>query len=150
MDKPAGQTQTKRFILIGGAIIALLLAFFILWYIQRSSGNLELKQRQFSVEVVISEAAKQQGLSGRDGLGDNQGMLFQYDAVANRCLWMKDMRFDIDMLWLNADKAVTAIETNVSPDTYPRTYCHQGQYLLEVPAGTAETLNLKIGEMAKF
>ena len=35
---------------------------------------------------------------------------------------MKDMRFPIDIVWLDENKNIVGIERGVSPDSYPETY----------------------------
>lgn len=99
------------------------------------------------LDVVRSEAAREKGLGGRIGLADNQGMLFVFDDTNEHCFWMKDMRFSIDMIWLNARGRVEHIEKNVSPDTYPETFCPNkpSKYMLEVVAGMASDLRLRTG-----
>lgn len=97
------------------------------------------------VEVVDTAELQQLGLSGRQDLGDNSGMLFVFDdSSIERCFWMKDMNFAIDMVWLDSDKKVVHIENDVAPETYPNSFCpdQPAKYVLEVNAGRAEQLGI--------
>ena len=78
------------------------------------------KQRLI-VEVVKSEAAKRQGLSGRSGLisqaGQSiDGMLFVYSKPRELSFWMKDMQFDLDLCWFQQAKLLSCTRQASQPD----------------------------------
>ena len=91
------------------------------------------------LEYAKTPAELSTGLSNRNVMARDMGMLFVFDKSATHCFWMKDMYFDIDIVWLDADKRIVAKELRVSPDTYPRNYCPdvKAQYVVEVNAGFA-------------
>lgn len=116
-------------------------------------------KKTVKVEVMDTDEKRSQGLSGRTALPDGQGLLFDFTNVDNRLpgFWMKEMLFDIDILWI-ADNKVIAINRNVpKPDPniplrqlpvyYPPA---EVDYVLEVPAGFSERNKIEIGELAKF
>ena len=94
--------------------------------------------RTYAFEVRRTPEERAQGLSGRSGLADNEGMLFIFDYDARHGFWMKDMLFALDIIWLDADMNVVHAETDVSPDTYPRSFVPTvpARYVLEINAGT--------------
>ncbi|MCA9347882.1 DUF192 domain-containing protein [Candidatus Saccharibacteria bacterium] len=100
---------------------------------------------QIVAEQAINNTEQAHGLSDRDCLADNRGMLFVYDSLESRCFWMKDMKFDIDILWLDNDRRVSYIEHDVSPGTYPKSFCHIGRYVLELGAGVAKRYDVSTG-----
>jgi hypothetical protein len=104
------------------------------------------KQAAYSLEIVTDEAAQVKGLSGRSGLGKNAGILFQYEVELPRCIWMKDMLFDIDVVWLDADRRVTSTAPNLTPQTYPQTYCAPALYVIELNAGEITAHNIRPGQ----
>lgn len=60
---------------------------------------------------------------------------------------MKDMRFSLDIIWLNEAGIITKIEKQVSPETYPADFCSPNtKYVIELNAGTAEQARLKVGQ----
>src|SRR3989338_1806519 len=81
--------------------------------------------------------AGQQSLSGRSGLAEGEGMLFVFPQDGKYGFWMKDMRFSIDILWLNASGMVVYMAQNVSPDSFPKSFESDvpARYVLELPAG---------------
>ena len=118
-------------------------AFFLLNSNMQADNELVMGGQRFTVERAITEEQKQKGLSGRDNIGDNNVMLFVYDNPGQRCIWMKDMKFSIDVVWLDGAKRIIAIEHDVKPDTYPKNFCQDNaQYMLEFAAGTAKRLGL--------
>lgn len=112
-----------------------------------------LKDREFSVQIADTLSEQEQGLGGQSGLKANQGMLF-VDTHANLgCFWMKDMKFEIDILWFDAAKRLIFQKQRATPASYPETFCppSPAPYVLEVSAGTAEQLKLGLGdELAYF
>src|SRR5690606_29825935 len=56
------------------------------------------------LEKVNSEQDHSIGLSKYDMLPQTQGMLFVFDGSQSACMWMKDMNFAIDIVWLNEKK----------------------------------------------
>lgn len=104
----------------------------------------------FVAKIMDNDALRQKGLSGRTNMQSNEAMLFKFEEVSERCFWMKEMNFDIDIIWLDGGYKVTAIEQNISPDTYPKEYCHNGQYVVEIKAGLANELDLKNGDKIKY
>lgn len=110
--------------------------------------DLRLDSKVFSLDIADTSAKQQRGLGSRDSLAADRGMVFLYADAGQRCFWMKDMRFAIDILWLDAQKRVGHIERSVSPDTYPQTYCPAvaARYVIELQAGMAKTAGIEVGE----
>jgi uncharacterized membrane protein (UPF0127 family) len=111
-------------------------------------------EKTFTLEVVKDGAAQVKGLSGRSGLGADQGMLFDYGSNdghdhgtdENHCIWMKEMNFSIDVVWVDSTERITSIVPDLSPDTYPQAYCAKAEKILELPAGTAARHGLRVGQ----
>ncbi len=99
-----------------------------------------------------NEADRARGLGGLKCIPDNQGMLFSHDAAGVHCYWMKDMKFAIDMIWLDKDKKIIHIEQNVKPETYPKSFCPNGPayYVLEVNTGKTYEFNWQTGMQLNF
>lgn len=112
-----------------------------------------INNHKFYAMVVSTPEAREKGLSGKDKLGRNQAMLFEYPGINASCIWMKDMKFAIDIIWLDGNKRVVTTKSNATPDSYPETFCassNNAQYVLEVPKGTVTSAGIKIGDQAKF
>lgn len=109
---------------------------------------LRLGGQTINLEIANTPEAQEKGLSGRTGLPNNRGMLFVYaNAEPNRCFWMKDMQFAIDIVWLDAQKRVVHLEQNVQPSTYPNHFCNEkpAQYVLELNANQSSGHGIRPG-----
>ncbi|MDE1833254.1 MAG: DUF192 domain-containing protein [Candidatus Micrarchaeota archaeon] len=80
------------------------------------------------------------GLMFRDGLPKNTCMLFLFDHASNQGIWMRNMKFAIDIIWLDGGKGITGMVKNARPATgvfdfktyYPS---RPSKYVIELPAG---------------
>lgn len=104
-------------------------------------------------EVASSPQKKQRGLSGRESLPENQGMLFVFEHASSRSFWMYEMNFPLDFIWIREHKVVgitknvpvytdDSITTLRSPEP--------ADMILEFEAGTVERLDIKEGEHIRF
>jgi len=134
-------------------------------FAKKVSGYVEYLPELFSTEkrsAVIGETAifvsiadtmhkRIKGLSGKDGLKELEGMFFIFDENGNHGIWMKDMLFAIDIIWLNDLHEIIYIEENVSPDTYPEVFTSnkESRYVLELNAGFVDTYNLRKGDLLR-
>jgi uncharacterized membrane protein (UPF0127 family) len=93
------------------------------------------------------------GLSSKISLKENEGMLFVLNPSSRRGFWMKDMKFSIDVIWLNENKEVIHIKKRLEPCVsncpvyYPD---RESKYVLETVAGFADKQNLKVGDTVFF
>lgn len=101
-------------------------------------------------EVVNTEGSRELGLSGRTSLAPNTAMLFVFDSSDKWGIWMKDMRFNLDIVWLSEQGVVVGLEQDVSPNTYPEAFYPNmpARYVLELPAGFAAAH--KVAEGSQF
>jgi hypothetical protein len=107
----------------------------------------------YQADIAATAAVREKGLSGTDPLDKNQGMLFAFTKDDTWGIWMKDMKYPIDILWLNSNKEVTYIVKNADPSSYPYTTFKPqspARYVFEIPAGTVEARGYKIGTKATF
>lgn len=150
-------------------IITGIFAVLILWYgyncLSQKVCNVEFIDRMVRhdltivaphgaivAEVADTRASRELGLSGRNGLRSNEGMLFVFDFSGRYGFWMKDMNFPIDMLWINQNGVVVKIEPNLSPSSYPNTFINDApaMYVLELAAGRAEEYGIFLGSKLKI
>lgn len=108
---------------------------------------------QVQVEVADTEAQRIKGLSGRKSLPENSGMLFVFDSAGFYAFWMKDTLIPLDFIWINQG-AVLEITENVQPADFqpPRTLAPRQPVdkVIELKAGTAKNLGIKVGDKVRF
>ncbi len=112
---------------------------------EQSDGTRQQKC-DYPLEAADKREKRQIGLSGRENLKANTGMIFVFERPSTQCMWMKDMRFSLDMLWLNKRREIIKIERNVRPESFPATYCSPNtKYVIELNSGEADRLRLAQG-----
>ncbi len=114
------------------------------------TATLVVGAHSFAVEVADTFPLRAQGLSGRENLEENHGMLFLFNTAGNHPFWMKDMKFALDFVWINGNKVVGTKE-NVSPKgsmlSLPIYYPpEEVDMVLELAAGTVARLGVKVGD----
>lgn len=107
------------------------------------------------VGIADTPAARQQGLSGRAGIAPDEGLLFVFETEGRWSFWMKDMRFSIDIVWIDRDGKVVFIKENAIPDSYPDSFMpnmteRPALYVLELPSGYCASHNIHIGSMVSL
>jgi len=133
-------------------VIALAITISIFYFSKQQPPTIFIGGEKIEVELMATPEAQAKGLSGREGLKENSGMLFVFPKPDYYGFWMKDMKFSIDMIWLDSAGKVVHIERNVAPETYPKVFTPAlpANYVLEVIAGFSDQNSLKIGDYAKF
>lgn len=122
-----------------------------------NSSQIIINGHTFFVEVAADSATQKKGLSVRDNLAQDRGMLFNYPAKSILSFWMLDMKFNIDLLWVNDDKVI-GIEKNMpaplagtedkdlliysSPEPVNR--------VLEINSGLVDQYGLKVGDSLEY
>lgn len=139
-------------ILIAGILVIGVLLLFNNNYDKTCIKTEGFNKCQIRAELADTETERSRGLGGRGFLPEKGGMLFVFDSKDKHCFWMKDMKFPIDIIWLDDVKKVVNIESNVKPDTYPTGYCPESlaRYVIEVNAGMAAELNWDAGDLLNF
>jgi uncharacterized protein len=104
-----------------------------------------------TVEIVATEEARSQGLSGRTEM-TTSGMLFVFDTNDYHGIWMKDMLFPIDIIWIDENLTVVGIESSVQPNSYPKTFRPSVpvRYAIETEDRYTETFLIRVGDKVRL
>ncbi|MBX2866679.1 DUF192 domain-containing protein [Candidatus Kaiserbacteria bacterium] len=100
------------------------------------------------VEIAQTEAERIQGLSDRESLGEVSGLFFVFPQADYHGVWMKDMEFAIDVIWISEDLKVVDISRNLLPQSYPKIFrpSSPAKYAVETEVLFTETFGIKIGD----
>lgn len=139
----------KKAALLTLALLCMTLPFV---FYRPAGAVLRIEGASYRLQIASTEAARQTGLGGRATIPENTGMLFMFSKPAIECFWMKDMRFPLDIIWVNAQKRVVHIEQHVSPDTYPSTFCPNtpAAYAIELRAGEVVKRHIVLEQKLDF
>ena len=100
------------------------------------------------VDVAVTDVEKIRGLSGKSSLCQYCGMFFVFDDIKERQFWMKDMYFDIDIIWI---KEGVVVQVSENLDHFGGRDVRANSeipvdHVLEVPAGFVARNQVSIGE----
>jgi|SRR3989344_7464303 len=107
------------------------------------------------IGIAKTDEERALGLSGRNQIGEKEGLYFLFPKEDRYGFWMKDMRFPIDIIWVRQGKIV-GIEKNAAPepdvpDYQLKVYSppEPVSSVLEMNAGSADRFGLKAGDALK-
>ena len=107
-----------------------------------------------TTELAATDQERQKGLMFREKLLPDQGMLFVFDVEDYYSFWMKNTLIALDMIWLDKERRIVHIERDVPPckaDPCPSyTPKRPGSFVLELKAGSADRLKLKLFDKLEF
>jgi uncharacterized protein len=115
--------------------------------------NISINNYTLLADLSITYEQILLGLSNKSSIKENEGMLFVLNPSSRRGFWMKDMKFPIDVIWLNENKEIVHIKKSLEPCVtncpvyYPD---RESKYVLETVAGFADKQNLKVGDKVFF
>jgi len=117
--------------------------------------NITMNGLVLIADIAATDEQRTKGLSVKDSLAENEAMLFVFDNEAEHTFWMKNMKFPIDIIWIDADKIVVHIEHNLQPcssDLLCPTYkpIDDSLYVLETVGGFAEKHDIAKGTRVDF
>ena len=162
IELPMARVGTRTGSHIGLIVLALfLLGTVFLWrisedreFISQFIGSksfvgmtITIHNTRIVVDLADTPSKRIQGLSGRETLSYGAGLLMKFDEDGYPGIWMKDMNFPIDIVWIDKDWIVRDVTPSVGPETYPQAFYPKEpiRYILEVPAGFADIHNIQIG-----
>ncbi|MDR6643596.1 MULTISPECIES: DUF192 domain-containing protein [Luteibacter] len=113
--------------------------------------SVTLHGKTFSTEFATDDASRELGLMNRTELAADHSMLFVFVDDEPRAFWMKNTLIPLDILYFNKDRQLVSMQLNAQPckadpcAIYP-SGGQYARYVLELKAGTAGKLGLKLGE----
>lgn len=122
-------------------------------------GKVQLSVKTLNLDVTVAQSSslRQKGLSKREFLPLTEGMLFVFEKTGRYSFWMKDMKFAIDIIWIDEANKIVQITKNVPPeprkkDSQLTVYKPDSEilYVLEINAGLSDFNNLEVGDTVNF
>ena len=111
----------------------------------------EVGGQRYAIELADNDAERARGLMFRDTMANDHGMLFIHDAEEPQAYWMKNTKIPLDILYFDNAWTLVGWSLNTPPcslgDRCP-SYPSQApaRYVLELNAGTAERIGVKLGD----
>ena len=113
-------------------------------------GSQKMKIKDLIVDVSVAKTWPERikGLSETPYLPDNLVKLFVFDTPAFHSIWMKDMLYSIDIMWVDVDNIIIHIEEKATLESYPNVFVpdEPALYVIEAVAGFVSTNKIEIGD----
>lgn len=116
--------------------------------------EIKINDLTIPVKVAKTDIQRRDGLSNQDSLPEGEGMFFEFaQKDIKPPFWMKNMKFAIDILWID-DNKIVQIDSEIQPPISGATdnelvlYLPNQpiDYVLELTAGFSEEHNIKVGD----
>jgi uncharacterized membrane protein (UPF0127 family) len=136
-------------VLVGGSVLY--------WQLNQGASLLRLDGHSYQITVARSDAELSKGLSGTKSLASDQAMVFAFSKDGSQPIWMKDMNYPIDIVWLDDNNEVVYTVKNAQPSSYNKADPSKSQmfqsptsahYVIELPSGTIDSTGIKNGDPA--
>ena len=101
----------------------------------------------FTVEMALTTEQQTVGLMFRPSVPADGGMLFDWGAPRVSTMWMRNTIASLDMVFIEADGRILRIAERTVP--YSEATISSGgpvRATLELAAGTAQRLNIRVGD----
>lgn len=114
--------------------------------------KVSLGKKEYKLEIADSALKKLSGLSYRKSMCAECGMLFIFDKDDHQSIWMKDMNFNIDLIFVDSSMTVVDVYENFKKESYNKNnqekYINKviAKYLVELNAGEWVKSGASIGE----
>ena len=112
---------------------------FIRKRLKYSSGVVEIGNIKLKAILADSFIKRAIGLMYRDSISEDECMLFTFSHPSMLGIWMKGMKFPIDILWLDSSKSIVTIKESLPPcrgilckTYYPE---RESMYVIELRSG---------------
>lgn len=120
-----------------------------------TNATAKINNQTFKVDVADEPNEWQRGLSGRDSLDEDAGMLFLFKTTDYHNFWMKDMKFPIDIIFIKDDTVVSVVKNAKPPtsknDNLPLYKPEQPiDRVLEINAGLSDKHKIKKGDKVEI
>ncbi len=110
--------------------------------------TLQIAEVPVQASVAKTWAERIQGLSDTPFLPENVVKLFVFDSNGLHSIWMKDMNYAIDIIWVDEANKVIDIKRNATPESYPEAFTPktEARYVIETATGFVDKNDINIGD----
>ncbi len=114
---------------------------------------LQINNNTIKLELAKTAEDRYLGLSFRDSLCSDCGMLFISSKKQEKSFVMRDMLIPLDIVWI-ADDEIVKIDHNLNPEGHEPNKAYKSpfplQYVLELNGGYSKEIGIEVGDSVKF
>lgn len=118
---------------------------------QNQTALVSVGGENLTVTLSTTPESQSKGLTIKNSIAQNEGMLFIFKSPQKYSFWMKDMKFPIDILWADSSGKIVHIEKNLQPCVFflpcPSYSPNDNSlYVLEVISNFTNKFDINIGD----
>lgn len=147
------KTKSSTFLIVGIAVMVVAAAIFIIAEKFQPTTTLRVGDGIFNARIAHTQEARDKGLSDTDKLSAQQALIMAFPSDGMWGIWMKDMNYPIDIVWLDDDKKVIYTVKNAPPESSTKVVyipISPARYVIELPAGTVDRMKIRTGYTSVF
>jgi len=115
-----------------------------------------IDKQTFFLLIAQTQQEHEIGLSGRNRLPQNQGMLFLFPQSTSQTFWMKGMKFPLDIIYIDKNNTIVSLYKNLeNPTPFDPTIrtvspTQPADKVLEINGGLSDKYHFQVGDAVKF
>lgn len=118
---------------------------------QNETALVSVGGKNLTAALSTTPKSQSEGLAIKDSINQNEGMLFIFESPQKYSFWMKDMKFPIDILWMDSSGKIVHIEKNLQPCIFllpcpSYSPPEDSLYVLEVISNFTNKFDINIGD----
>lgn len=102
-----------------------------------------------TVQASVAESWTERirGLSDTPYLPEDIVKLFIFDSSGYHSIWMKDMNYSIDIIWVNEEGVIVHTQEGAAPESFPAMFVPEvpAKYVIETASGFVAKNGLTLG-----
>ncbi len=118
------------------------------------SKEIQIGEVNMSAFLADSPRKMTVGLMFRKSMKQNECMLFIFPNDRSHPIWMRNMRFPLDIVWLDSNRRVVDFVESAKPSSWHDFSGYRSKapsrYVIEFNAGFIRKNNIKINDAARF
>ena len=145
--------KKSRLVYLGFFIVLVLGIVFIIFNSFKPLKKVCIKDVCIRAELATTDKARRRGLMFRKSMAEDKGMLFIFEQEFLAGFWMKNVRFPLDIIWIDSQKKIVDIYEYALPcKDVCKTISPKANalFVLEVNAGFVKKQGIKIGDSLIF
>jgi uncharacterized protein len=111
-----------------------------------STTKMRIGDKQFTLEIANTSAARQTGLMRRDSMPADHGMIFVFRKSDRWSFYMKNTRIPLDLLFIDESGKIRSIHQLKPYDLNSVTSDVPVKYAIELNEGMAKKAGAKVGD----
>lgn len=107
--------------------------------------HMQIGGKSFTLEMAITYTQQTTGLMHRDPMPDDHGMIFPFKTPAVQTFYNENVRFDIDVIFIDSAGKVVSIKQLAAYDAHTISSDYPAHYVIELNRGMAAKLGVTPG-----